>query len=106
MGGVQTTRTTSVDRFRERFIDLERKNGVKDTAVRWYVRHAERYLKALCGKRLAEHTREDVAGYLESVGRIDGIEDWQFRQIVESVRMLLETANATGSSPTWTGPTG
>jgi hypothetical protein len=54
--------------------------------VRWYVRHAERYLKALSGKRLAEHTREDVTGYLESVGRIDGIEDWQFRQIVEAVR--------------------
>jgi hypothetical protein len=32
--------------------------------VRWYVRHAERYLKALCGKRLAEHAREVVTGYL------------------------------------------
>jgi integrase len=94
MGDVQTTRTTSVDRFWERFIDLARKNGVKDTAVRWYVRHAERYLEALSGKRLAEHTREDVTGYLESVGRIDGIEDWRFRQIVDAIQMLLSTANA------------
>jgi hypothetical protein len=94
MGDVQTTRTTSVDRFWERFIDLARKNGVKDTAVRWHVRHAERYLKALSGKRLAEHTREDVTGYLESVGRIDGIEDWRFRQIVDAIQMLLSTANA------------
>jgi hypothetical protein len=74
MVDLQTTRTTSVDRFRERFIDLARRNGVKDTAVRWYVRHAERYLKALSGKRLAEHRRKDVTGYLESVGRMDGIE--------------------------------
>jgi hypothetical protein len=94
MGDVQTTRTTSVDRFRERSIDLARKNGVKDTAVRWYVRHAERYLKVLSGKRLAEHRREDVTGYLESVGRLDGIQEWQFLQIVEAVRTLLVTAKA------------
>jgi integron integrase len=94
MGHVQTTRTTSVERFWDRFIDLAQKNGVKENAVRWYVRHAERYLKAFSGRRLAEHTREDVTGYLESVGRIDGIEEWQFRQIVEAVRTLLVTANA------------
>jgi hypothetical protein len=94
MGDVQTTRTTSVDRFWGQFIDLARKNGVMDTVVRWYVGHAERYLKAVSGKRLAEHTREDVTGYLESVGGIDGIEDWQFRQIVEAVRTLLVTAKA------------
>lgn len=33
--------------------------------MRWYVRHAERYLKALSGERLAEHTRADVTGYLK-----------------------------------------
>lgn len=94
MGNVQTTRTTAVDRFWSRFIDLAQHNGVKDTTVRWYVWHAERYLKALAGKRLAEHTGADVTGYLESVGRIGGMEDWQFRQIVDAVQMLLTTANA------------
>jgi hypothetical protein len=74
MGDVQTIRTTSVDRFWKRFIDLAWRNGVKDTAVRWYVRHAERYLKAPSGRRLADHRRKDVTGYRESVGRMDGIE--------------------------------
>jgi hypothetical protein len=97
MADVQTTRTTSVDRFWERFIDLERKNGGKDTAMRWYVRHAERYLKALSGERLADHRREDVTGYLESVGKMDGIADWQFRPIVDAVQVLLATANANGT---------
>jgi hypothetical protein len=94
MGDVRTTTASAVDRFWRRFIDLARKKGVKDTAVRWYVRHAERYLKALSGKRLAEHTGADVTGYLESLGRIDGIEDWQFRQIVDAVQMLLAAGNA------------
>jgi hypothetical protein len=69
MGDVLTTGTTSIDRFMGRFIDLVQKNGVKDTVVRWYVRHAERDLKALSGQRLAEHTGADVTGDLESAGR-------------------------------------
>jgi hypothetical protein len=53
-------------------------------------------LEALFGQRLAGHTREDVTEYLESVGRIDGIKDWQLRQILEALRTLLVTANAPG----------
>jgi hypothetical protein len=51
-------------------------------------------LKALSGKRLAEHAGTDVTGYLESVGRRDGIKERQFLQIVEAVRTLLVTADA------------
>ncbi len=60
----------------------------------WYVRHAERYLKAHASKRLAKHSVDDVKRYLDAVGRRDRIEDWQFEQIVEVVRNLLVTANA------------
>jgi hypothetical protein len=58
------------------------------------VRRAEQYLKAFAGKRLAEHSVQDVTGYLEGVGRIGRIEDWQFAQVVDAVENLLLTAGA------------
>jgi hypothetical protein len=48
----------------------------------------------LDGPRLAGDTREEVTGCLESVDRIVGIEDRQFRQFVDAVQMLRSTANA------------
>ena len=53
-----------VERFWDKFIDSVRKIGAKESALRWYVRHAEQYLKAFPDKRLNLHTCEDVSGYL------------------------------------------
>jgi len=46
---------TAVDRFWERFIERAREEGIKASAIRWYVHHAEGYLKAVTGRRLSEH---------------------------------------------------
>lgn len=55
---------------------------------------AKDYLKTFSDKRLAQHTRDDVTGYLEQVGRLGRISDWQFVQIVDGVQNLLVTAQA------------
>jgi len=89
-----TAQPSAADRFWDRFVERARKNGVTDRAMRWYVRHAERYLKAFPGKRLAEHDRRDVTGYLEALGRLDRIQDWQFRQIVAAVEILHSIAGS------------
>jgi len=75
MSNERTTADRAVARFWDRFVERARKNGVKEPALRWHVRRAEAYLKAFPGKRLAEHTREDVVGYLEQAGRLDRIKD-------------------------------
>jgi len=94
MSSPRTTANGAVERFWDRFVDRIRKTGVKEPAVRWYVRRAEDYLKAFPGKRLADHTSEDVTGYLEQAGRLDRITDWQFVQIIDAVETLLVTAKA------------
>lgn len=94
MADEHTTSKEAVERFWDEFVDLARKSGVKGSAMPWYVRHAERYLKAHSGKQLAEHGVDDVTGYLEAAGRIGRIEDWQFVQIVDAIRTLLLTASA------------
>ena len=56
-------------------MERARTNGVKETAIRWHVPRAETSLKALLGKRLAQHRVDDVAGYLEQAGQLDRITD-------------------------------
>lgn len=87
------TRTPSaIERFWDRFIARLLKQGVKATAARWYVIRAEHYLKAFPDKRLADHTAEDVAGYLQSLGRQGTIAEWQFVQVIDALQNLFQTA--------------
>jgi hypothetical protein len=92
MPEVHTTSKVVIKRFWDRFVDRARGNGVKGAALRWHVLRAEEYLKAFPDRRLSEHSAEDVTGYLEGVGRKDGIADWQFVQIVDAIQNLLQTA--------------
>jgi hypothetical protein len=78
---------TAVNRFWERFLDLAQRRGVKQAALRWHVRHAETYLKAVAGKRLATHEVSDVEDYLDGHGGLGRIPDWQFVQIVDAVEL-------------------
>ena len=78
MGRPDTTTPDSVTRFWDRYVANLLNRGVKEKVARWYVRRAEQYLNAFPDRKLAEHTARDVTGYLESVGRKGGLEDWQF----------------------------
>ncbi len=90
-----TSSKSAVDRFWDKFIDRLLQNGVKDQLTRWYVIRAEHYLKAFPGRRLAQHTADDVTGYLEKMGRNSDILDWQFAQVVDAMQNLFLTAELT-----------
>jgi hypothetical protein len=55
------------DHFWDRYVESLQAKRVKPTAVRWYVIRAEQYLQAVARQRLAEHTPQDVADYLEKL---------------------------------------
>src|SRR5215813_13087892 len=81
---MQPTKATSgsshdpSDGFWDRYAARLRAQGVKPTAVRWYVIRAEQYLQAIAHKRLPEHTPQDVTDYLEKLGRIGRMAAWQY----------------------------
>ncbi len=77
-----------ISRFWEKYIKESKRCGVKPDVVRWYVRHAELYIKAH-RSRLKEHTALDVDKYLQGKGRNTAIKDWQYCQIVDSLRVLF-----------------
>src|SRR5919109_1396106 len=76
------------DGFWDRYAAGLRAKKVKPTAVRWYVIRAEHYLQAISPKRLAEHTPQDVTNYLEKLGRIGRMTDWQYGQTVDAIQHL------------------
>ncbi|AGA33968.1 integron integrase [Thioalkalivibrio nitratireducens DSM 14787] len=73
-------------RFWERYRNLLLKQGVKPTAVRWYVLRAEQFIQSFSGRRLAELSREDVDDYLRRAGANTALQPWQFRHIVSGIR--------------------
>lgn len=76
-------------RFWDIFIEKTKRYGIKDRAVRWHVRHAERYIKAHEGIRLAVHTPQHVEDYLSQMARVPQVHDWQYKQIIKSLQILF-----------------
>jgi len=83
------------DGFWDRYVAHIRAKGVQSTAARWYVIRAEHYLQAFVHKRLADHTPQDVTDYLEKLGRIGSIADWQYRQTVEALQHVFVLSEVT-----------
>ena len=80
----------AIQRFWDKYLALLHRCGVKPPADRWYVRHAERYIESLPGRRLGEHRPADVTGHLADLGRLGRMQDWQFRQAVDALQKLFE----------------
>jgi hypothetical protein len=72
----------------DRYVASLRVKQVQPTAVRWHVIRAEHSLQAMSPKRLAEHTSQDVTDYLEKLGRIGRLTDWQYGQTVAVIQHL------------------
>lgn len=79
----------SVTRFWDNFIEKLRAYQVKPDVARWYVRHAELYIKAYPERRLAIHSPQNVEQYLKDKGRNIHLKSWQFQQLVTALKVLF-----------------
>lgn len=77
-----------ISRFWEKYIEKSRRYGIKQDLIRWHVKHAEHYIKAHKTQHKT-HTALDLDKYLQDKGRNTGLKDWQFCQIVDSLRILF-----------------
>ena len=79
----------SINEFWSRFLEIINSQGIQAPFDRWYVKRAEEYICAFPNKRLKEHSKKDVTDYLTEFGRKKDLKDWQFRQVVTSLRLLF-----------------
>ncbi|WP_242477226.1 phage integrase N-terminal SAM-like domain-containing protein [Halochromatium glycolicum] len=67
---------------------LERER-VPASARRWYVQRAEDFVAAVRPKRLSEVSTEDITAFFPRYAREKRLNDWQFRQTVDALQLLL-----------------
>jgi len=79
----------NVSQFWDKFISKTKTYGIKQNTIRWYVRNAEYYIKAYPNKRLSLHSKDDLTNYLKEKGGNPRIEDWQYKQLVISLKILF-----------------
>jgi integron integrase len=77
-----------ISRFWGKYIEKSKRYGIKQSVVRWHVKHAEQYIKAH-KTQLKAHVALDLDKYLQDKGRNTQLKDWQFCQIVDSLRILF-----------------
>ncbi len=71
---------------------LERRTRRRFTAAekqRWYVAHVERFLDALKPSSLKRLSSDQITGYLRETSSQGRWQDWQFRQLVDALQLLL-----------------
>ena len=77
-----------ISRFWDKYVEKSKRYGIKQDFIRWHVRHAELYIKSH-NTPLKSHTSLDVDKYLQTKGRDPGLKDWQYRQIIDALRILF-----------------
>jgi integron integrase len=79
----------AVQRFWHNYFSILEKSSVPVRTRPWYRKHVEAYIEAHPGRRLGEQLPHDVDDYLAAKGRQPNLREWQFRQIVDALRLLF-----------------
>ena len=68
------------------------KQGISKKYVNWYVLRTKQYIAAFPDHAIRTHTARQVEEYLNKVGRETQLKPWQFRQIIDAIRILFSLA--------------
>lgn len=79
----------AVQRFWHNYLSVLEQSSVPARARPYYRKAVETYINANRGSRLATHEASDVDRYLTAKGRLPHLQEWQFRQIVDALRLLF-----------------
>jgi len=81
--------TKSVDNLWGRYIEKTKGYNVPPKSTRWYVRRVEDYLRVHSDLSLHQHSPSHVDNYLQALGRNSRLQDWQFKQAVDALRIFF-----------------
>ena len=78
-----------IARFWDKYIIKLIHYNVPERSRRWYVKHAEDYIKAHSDLPLKQHTELNLTNYLNDLGRKEHLKSWQFKQAIDALRILF-----------------
>ena len=75
--------------FWQRYVSQIKSRDVAQISIRWYVKRVEDYMNAYPEVPLQRHSAKEVDKYLTNVGRDSRLQTWQFRQVIDALRILF-----------------
>jgi hypothetical protein len=73
----------------DRYLSVLERARVPVGQRRWYVQGAEAFVGAMRPKRLSEVSAAEIKAFLPRYAREQRLNDWQFRQTVDALQLLL-----------------
>lgn len=78
-----------IDHFWSNYEHIAQLFRVPEKVIPWYRRHIESFLQDFPDIRLRDQNPKTVTAWLENLGRHGEIEEWQYRQKVDALRLLF-----------------
>ena len=79
----------AIDRFWSNYLSILKNSSVPQNSTKWYRAHIQNYIDAHPDVRLSQHPPSNIDDYLNAKGRLNNLEEWQFRQIADALRLLF-----------------
>ena len=73
----------------DQYVELLEKKKVPQKARRWYVARVEDFLRRVEPESLQSLSEPQITGYFQELSRQGRLSDWQFKQAVDAVHILL-----------------
>ena len=86
---VSDAQSRAVQRFWHKYLFFLEKASVTEGSRPYYRKAVEAYIKAHPDRRLVQHGPDDIDRYLADKGRRTHLQEWQFRQIVDALKILF-----------------
>ncbi len=83
-----STEDPRIKQFWDGYIEIIRLFRIPENAHSWYRKHIEAFIQYLPAIRLLNRKPEHIEQWLTQTGRDTELEDWQFRQRVDALRLL------------------
>ncbi len=82
----------------QQYLELLDRKKVPQKARRWYVARVEAFLKELQPESVRQITAPELEAFFQNMARDTRLEDWQFSQAVDAIRifLLVDLAQASG----------
>ena len=73
----------------DRYLSVLERHRVPENQRQWYMRRAEAFIDAVKPMRMGEVAAEQITAFFLGHAREQRLSDWQFRQMVDAVQLLL-----------------
>ena len=90
MQNMPQTNSNAIERFWKRYRTTLADHDINGKNADWYQRRVDSFIQATNNTRLKDKTAEDLNAYFSKLVNRTNLEDWQYLQALEALRLLFQ----------------